>query len=204
MAATSLPNYGLAFFAGGISSLNPCIGLDNVDIFNATNGTWSAAVLSAGRLWLAAASLPGLGLAFFAGGAPACSASPYDVVDIFNATSGSWSTAALSLGRWSLAATSLPRQGLVFFAGGHPDGSGKTVVAIIDIFNSTSQSWNTVNLSIARSDISASTLPSQGLAFFAGGQLEGLDASNVIDIFDAKSGSWSTAVLRVARWAHFP
>ncbi len=58
-----------------------------------------------------------------------------------------------------------------------------------------------MNLSIARSDISASTLPSQGLAFFAGGQLEGLDASNAIDIFDAKSGSWSTAVLRVARWA---
>ena len=198
LAATSLPNYGLVFFAGGISSVDPCVGLDNVDIFNATNRTWSAAVLSAGRLWLAAASLPGL--AFFAGGIPACSASPYDVVDIFNATSGSWSTAALSLGRWSLSATSLPRQGLIFFAGGHPD-AGKTVVATIDIFNSTSQSWNTVNLSIARSDISASSLPSQGLAFFAGGQLEGRDASNAVDIFDAKSGSWSTAVLRVARWA---
>ena len=69
MAATSLPNYGLVFFAGGISSVDPCVGLDNVDIFNATNRTWSAAVLSAGRFWLAAASLPGL--AFFAGGIPA-------------------------------------------------------------------------------------------------------------------------------------
>ena len=99
LAATSLPNYGLVFFAGGISSVDPCVGLDNVDIFNATNRTWSAAVLSAGRFWLAAASLPGL--AFFAGGTSCCqcSASPYDVVDIFNATSGSWSTAALSLGR---------------------------------------------------------------------------------------------------------
>ncbi len=58
-----------------------------------------------------------------------------------------------------------------------------------------------MSLSIARSDISASSLPAQGLAFFAGGQLEGFDSSNAVDIFDAKSGSWSTAVLRVARWA---
>jgi len=39
-----------------------------VDIFNATSGTWSTAVLSAARYVLAATSLPNLGVAIFAGG----------------------------------------------------------------------------------------------------------------------------------------
>jgi hypothetical protein len=66
LAATSLPNVGLAIFAGGGS---------NVDIYNATSGRWSTAALSTGSLlrsWLAATSLPNLGLAIFAGGESAC------------------------------------------------------------------------------------------------------------------------------------
>ncbi len=39
-----------------------------VDIFNAITGNWSTAVLSEGRTYLAAASLPNQGLAIFAGG----------------------------------------------------------------------------------------------------------------------------------------
>jgi len=46
---------------GGIAS-------NAVDIFNASSGRWSTAVLSAARMYLAATSLPNQGLAIFAGG----------------------------------------------------------------------------------------------------------------------------------------
>ncbi len=61
LAATSLPNEGLAIFAGGGPS-------KAVDIFNSITGNWSTAVLSEDRRYLAATSLPNQGLAIFAGG----------------------------------------------------------------------------------------------------------------------------------------
>ena len=41
---------------------------DAVDIFNVKSGTWTTAVLSVARTYLAATSLPNDGLAIFAGG----------------------------------------------------------------------------------------------------------------------------------------
>jgi hypothetical protein len=38
----------------------------------------------------------------------------------------------------------------------------------VDIFDATSGSWSTARLSIARSDLVATSLPNQGLAIFAG------------------------------------
>ncbi len=68
LAATSLPNYGVAIFAGG----NTYLATDGfsrvVDIFNVTTNSWSTAVLSVARDSVAATSLPNAGLAFFAGG----------------------------------------------------------------------------------------------------------------------------------------
>ena len=59
------------------ASLMPCAagsGLsDVVDIFNVTSGAWSTAALSVARLYLAATSLPNLGVAIFAGGGRTCS-----------------------------------------------------------------------------------------------------------------------------------
>jgi hypothetical protein len=108
LAATSLPNIGVAIFAGtcchvdlsyssrvvlfwprnrmlewaeaglliACASLMPCAGGDifsnAVDIFNATSGTWSTAVLSVARRYLAATSLPDRGIAIFAGGQSTC------------------------------------------------------------------------------------------------------------------------------------
>ena len=40
-----------------------------VDIFNVSSGRWSTDVLSVGRYYIAATSLPNQGLAIFAGGA---------------------------------------------------------------------------------------------------------------------------------------
>ena len=39
----------------------------------------------------------------------------------------------------------------------------------VDIFNVTSGAWSTAALSVARSSLAATSLPSQGLAIFAGG-----------------------------------
>jgi hypothetical protein len=104
LAATSLPNHGVAIFAGGegtcchayfsifwlcwlgnrmvdwagfglliaCASLMPCAAVggysNTADIFNVTSGAWSTASLSVARQYLAATSLPDLGVAIFAGG----------------------------------------------------------------------------------------------------------------------------------------
>jgi hypothetical protein len=57
--------------------LTPCAAADNVpsnvvDVLNVTAGTWSTAALSVARAYLAATSLPNLGVAIFAGGHSTC------------------------------------------------------------------------------------------------------------------------------------
>ncbi len=41
---------------------------------------------------------------------------------------------------------------------------------VVDIFDGNEFSWHTSQLSLSRSYLSATSLPSQGLAFFAGGR----------------------------------
>ena len=60
------------------ASLMPCavggnIPSNAVDIFNVTSGAWSTAALSEARYYLAASSLPNVGVAIFAGGLGTCS-----------------------------------------------------------------------------------------------------------------------------------
>ena len=47
--------------------------------------------------------------------------------------------------------------------------SGGTYGNVVDIFNGNTSAWSTAKLSIARSYLSATSLPFQGLALFAGG-----------------------------------
>jgi hypothetical protein len=58
------------------ASLMPCAvdgGVSNVvDIFNVTSRSWSTAALSVARGFLAATSLPNVGVAIFAGGQGTC------------------------------------------------------------------------------------------------------------------------------------
>jgi hypothetical protein len=51
-----------------LCAVSPFTGSNVVDIFDATTGNWSTAVLSVARYLLAATSLPNQGLAIFAGG----------------------------------------------------------------------------------------------------------------------------------------
>ena len=50
-------------------------------------------------------------------------------------------------------------------------GGGSNVV---DIFDGSSGRWSTAVLSVARYSLSATSLPNQGLAIFAGGATDGL------------------------------
>ncbi len=129
--------------------------VNTVDIFNAATDQWSNSSLSVARGSFAATSLPNLGVAIFAGGISGAWLKVHssgcrlpcktigilhvvkcftlcmlsflmhftanglsDVVDIYNAISGTWSTAVLSVARPLLAATSLPSFGVAIFAGG--------------------------------------------------------------------------------------
>jgi hypothetical protein len=106
-AATSLPNLGVAIFAGGWST---CCHVCFRIFASCFCAGWGIGRLSGRRLGLliACASLM-----------PCAAGSSYSsAVDIFNVTSGAWSTAALSVGRSDLAATSLPNLGVAIFAGG--------------------------------------------------------------------------------------
>ncbi len=48
------------------------------------------------------------------------------------------------------------------------DAAG-TDVGVVDIFDGNVDQWRTAKLSVARGFLSATSLPSQGLALFAGG-----------------------------------
>jgi hypothetical protein len=97
--------------------------------------------------------------------------------------------------------------------------SGDDTYATVDIFDVNKKKWATAHLSVARYGLAATSLPSQGLALFGGGQgamcanihflplILNLDpiaddsSYDVVDIFDGKTMRWSTATLSVARYA---
>jgi hypothetical protein len=106
LAATSLPNHGVAIFAGGAGTCRHVYFRIFACCFCARNRTVERAEVG---LLIACASLT-----LCAEG----SGSVSNVVDIFNVTSGAWSTAALSVARYFLAATSLPNLEVAIFAGG--------------------------------------------------------------------------------------
>jgi hypothetical protein len=109
LAATSLPNLGVAIFAGGES--NCC----HVDFFYYF--LWCLSHLGSQVIdWAEVVSL------IACASLTPCAVGGWSstrTVDIFNVTSGAWSTAALSSDRRFLGATSLPNLGIAIFAGGN-------------------------------------------------------------------------------------
>ena len=111
LAATSLPNLGVAIFAGGSGT---CLYVDFCIFACFVFCSLGNRMLEWTEVWLLIACA---NLMPCAGGSNWQSIL-YNVVDIFNVTSGTWSTAALSAPRRDLAATSLPNHGVAIFAGG--------------------------------------------------------------------------------------
>ena len=52
--------------------------------------------------------------------------------------------------------------------------AGPYISNVVDIFDANSGRWSTAALSEARVNLAATSLPSQGLAIFAGGYIQGL------------------------------
>jgi hypothetical protein len=75
-----------------------------------------------------------------------------------------------------------------------------TYANAVDLYNVTSGTWSTAQLSAARSLLAATSVGN--VAIFAGG-LFAADSnnvvSNVVDLYNVVSGTWSTAQLSVAR-----
>jgi hypothetical protein len=106
LAATSLPNHGVAIFAGGFCTCSHVyVRIFAFCVVRVGNGMLEWAGVA---LLIACASLTPC----------AADTGNSNAVDIFNVTSGAWSTSALSAARGFLAATSLPNLGVVVFAGG--------------------------------------------------------------------------------------
>ncbi len=115
LSAASLPNLGVAIFAGGESTC--ChVGFRTFACCGVVRGLGNGMLEWAEvHLWIACASLMPC---------PEDQIRFSNDIDIFNATSGAWSTAALSVARRYLAAASLPNLGVAIFAGG--DGGACT------------------------------------------------------------------------------
>ena len=119
-------------------------------------GTWSTANLSVARYNLAATSLPNLGGAIFAGGGRTCSHVDFLIFAYFVVRVGN------RMLEWA-------EVGLLIACASLTPCAATSPFNVVDIFNVTSGAWSTAALSAARSSLAATSLPSQGLAIFAGG-----------------------------------
>jgi hypothetical protein len=72
-----------------------------------------------------------------------------------------------------------------------PCAAGGRYFNAVDIFNVTSGTWSTANLSVARYDLAATSLPNDGVAIFAGGY------STFCDVYFRIV---ACCVLRVGEW----
>jgi hypothetical protein len=189
IASTSLNE--LVFFGGGDngSGAGPT---NQVDICNATSGSWTTATLSLPRRRLAATSLKNVVL--FGGGWNGVS-TYYNNVDIYNVSDGSWSTATLSQARGLLAAASV--EDVALFGGGVNGTS--YVFNVVDIYNVTNNVWTSTSLSEARYYLAATSVANRW-ALFGGGTIDGTNASDVVDMFDSLNGIWSVWRLNQSRY----
>jgi hypothetical protein len=180
-AAVSIGN--LSFFAGGYGSGY----LRTADVYNVSNRSWSVRqVLSEAREGLGVVTFRDV--IMFSGGATSffC-ATASNAVDIYNVTSNTLTTFNLSVARCYPGSAVLGD--LVLIAGGGNNGisyggveiDNITSYDIIDVYNITSNSWSTLNLSQPRSIFAS--ISSQNKIFFGGGQINH-EYSNVVDIFE--------------------
>ena len=188
-----------ALFAGGAG---PTADSSRVDIYDSTSGSWTTSELS--RAVYAPTAAACGSLAFFAGGAN-LEPGDYtlsDVVDIWNSTTGMWSTQRLSVPRFGMGAASVGTK--VLFAGGQNSisldpGQVPTVTDVVDIFDTSTNTWSTHTLSTPRGFLGAATVGTKVL--FAGGWLGDIHGQTTgrVDIYDSETDTWTTAELSVAR-----
>jgi hypothetical protein len=123
-------------------------------------------------------------------------------VDIFDISTGAWTTAQLSQARQGMGVAVLGNK--IFFAGGivprvgppygcYITNSGDTRRSEIDIYDASTNTWSTAQLSSVRMPVGASA---GNKVVFAG---DDEYFTTGIDIYDAGSNSWSTSALNTGR-----
>ena len=70
---------------------------------------------------------------------------------------------------------------------------------VVDIYNTSTNTWSTAALSQARDYLAATSAGNN--VFFGGGYNININQSNVVDIYDTSSSTWSTTSLSVGRSA---
>ena len=100
-------------------------------------------------------------------------------------TPGEWSTSHLSLARQYFGAASATPD-LAVFAGGFGPWGITSRLGIVDIYNSTSDTWSTAALSVNRSNLFAATVAKRYAAFGSGNIDD--NSKMAFDIFDGVTG----------------
>lgn len=154
---------------------------------------WSTNNLpSGGRSFLAAATTGNYAL--FAGGIGMISIPP-GVSDKYQLSTNTWTSGTLSPGRVKLAGAGNGKYAV--FGGGANDWIF-AVYDAVDIYNSTTNTWNTSQtLSAARYSLAGAASGSKIL--MAGGMDNNGTYFTTVDLFDTLNGAWTTAALSTGR-----
>jgi len=165
-----------AFFAGGQVGITY---YDVVDVYNATSGTWSVlnSNLIQPRGGPAAVAIEDLILFAFGETVPSCQGVS-GAVDIYNVTNFAHFSYSISPARCFPAIGKM--QDLVLVAGG---GDNMTSFDAIDIYNATSRTWFTSNMTLSQPRFLLASTSLQNKIFFGGGTLNWTLVSDVVDIF---------------------
>ncbi len=159
------------FFAGGTTG-DPyndfgTQSYSTVDIYDASNNSWSTTHLTQARSGMAAASVGNK--VFFAGGF-----GPFTIgnttffgynfytVDIYDLTTNTWSAATLSEAKVGMSAVTFNNK--IYFAGGEVNGAYSNK---IDIYDNASNSWSTSTLSEPKTGIAGIAVADK--IYWAGG-----------------------------------
>ena len=132
---------------------------------------------------------------FFAGGVGPDNSfygfTPLSRVDIYDTVSHIWTTAELTIARFGIAAVAAGNK--IFFGGGFnviPNGSGFDIhdESRVDIYDVSTNSWSTTELSVPTSGMAAVTVGNK--VFFAGGNYDVYTSANLF-IYDISTQTWS-------------
>jgi hypothetical protein len=189
-----------AYIVGGLDGIFEYT--DKILVFDATEQSWSEIFLSEGRAKIACAASHGK--LYCGGGILFEGPDNYDLVDIIDLGTHEVATAALSQRRTEIAAAAVGDK--VLFAGGleiielFPSPFDPVIMnaySVVDIYDISTQTWTTANLSEARGGMAYAVAGNK--AFFAGGYNGAGEVSDAVDIYDAETDTWTTETLSQAR-----
>lgn len=162
-------------FAGGFSNTALTQTSKTVDIYDAVTNTWTVTYFSKGRYGIVASVVGSK--AYFAGGSGAADNS----IEVYDIATGIWSNLTMPVALKGYTATVVGDN--IYYAGGYD--TINRVFAIVQVYNTSTQTWSVNALSQPRYYITAAN--AGGKAVFAGGYRDFTypvaTVSNRIDIY---------------------